>query len=222
VTLSFFRLRKFSIIILLNRLSVPSVCNSSHSSIPLIHRFCLFMKFQISCMFHTYFCNIFSWSFTSWSNFILCLLFLILYFQIAPLCSVSLWLWYLFGILCAYFGGFQGFYILLISSFISWTVCLVLFIHLYFLWAHWTVYSCSLWGQILTSVFLLWGHLLFSGIHYLIALPQHRCSFYIAYIVFLYNFKIPSKSNKTSTKNKRDSKREEIKLFLFADDMIYI
>jgi hypothetical protein len=51
----------------LNRLSMPSVCNSS-SSTPMIHRFGLFMVFQISCMFHSYFLSIFSWSFTIWSN----------------------------------------------------------------------------------------------------------------------------------------------------------
>jgi hypothetical protein len=130
VTLPFFRLGKFSIIILLNRLSMPSVCNSSLSYTLKIHTFGLFMEFQISRMFHSYFLSIFSWSFASWSNFILCLLFLILYFQIAPLCSVSLWLWYLFGILSAYFGAFQGFHIFI--DFIFHILdCLFNFIHLF-------------------------------------------------------------------------------------------
>jgi 1,4-dihydroxy-2-naphthoate octaprenyltransferase len=106
-------------------------------------------------------------------------------------------------------GVFRASISLLISSFIFWIVCFISFICLYFLWAHLTVYSYSLWGQIVTFVFLLWGHLLFSGIHYLIALSQHRYSFYIAYIVFLYSFRIPSQSNKTRARNKRDSKREE-------------
>jgi hypothetical protein len=62
----FLRLRKFSNIILLNMLSMPSVCNSSYT--PMIHRFGLFMVFQISCMFQSYFLSIFSCSFTIWSN----------------------------------------------------------------------------------------------------------------------------------------------------------
>jgi hypothetical protein len=44
----------------LNMLSVPLVCISSPSSIPMIHRFGLFMVSQISCMFHLYFLSILS------------------------------------------------------------------------------------------------------------------------------------------------------------------
>jgi hypothetical protein len=103
----FLQIRKFSIIILLNTLSMSSVCNSSPSSTPMIHRVGLFMEFQISCMFHSYFLSIFSWSFTSSSNFIFCLMSLILYFQIAPICSVSLWLWFMWGNE-SLFWGFSG------------------------------------------------------------------------------------------------------------------
>jgi hypothetical protein len=86
--------------------------------------------------------------------------------------------------------------------------CLLNFIHLFAFPLSLFVYSRSFWGQILAIVFPLSGHLWFSGIHYLIALTQHRCSFYIAYRVLLYSFRIPSQSNKTRTRCKRVSNRE--------------
>jgi hypothetical protein len=49
----------FSAFMLLNKLSMPSVCIFSPSSIPMIHRFCLLMVYQRSCIFHSYFLAIF-------------------------------------------------------------------------------------------------------------------------------------------------------------------
>jgi hypothetical protein len=53
---------------LLNRLSVHLVFMFSPSSTPMICRFGLFMVSQISCVLHSYFLSILSWSFTVWSN----------------------------------------------------------------------------------------------------------------------------------------------------------
>jgi hypothetical protein len=48
---------------------------------------------------------------------------------------------------------------LLISSFISWIVFLISFICLFVCsLSSFNCYSHPLWGQILTFVFLLWGH----------------------------------------------------------------
>jgi hypothetical protein len=125
----FLEVRSFSAIILLNKLSMPLVCTSS-SVTPMIHSFGLFMVFQMSCMFYSYFLSILSLSFTL-SLIPLCLImFLILYFQFVPLCEPSFWLRFLFGILSCLF---QVSISLLISSFISWIIFLFSFIYLFVL-----------------------------------------------------------------------------------------
>jgi hypothetical protein len=90
---------------------------------------------------------------------LLCLLFLIFYFKLAPLCSPSFRLWYLFWVLsCLFWIIFQGFHILLISSFIFWIVFLISFMFVCILWDHLIVYSLPFLDKILTFMFLLWGH----------------------------------------------------------------
>jgi hypothetical protein len=76
---------KFSAIMLLTKMSVPLVCISSPSSIPMICKFGLLMVSQRSCIFHSYFLSNFS---CSLSNNLIPLLYhpyLILYFLPAPL-----------------------------------------------------------------------------------------------------------------------------------------
>jgi hypothetical protein len=65
---------------------------------------------------------------------------------------------YLFGILsCLFWIVFQGFHIFIYFLFHT-LVFLISSICLYYLWAHLIVYSHPLWYQILTFIFLLWGH----------------------------------------------------------------
>jgi hypothetical protein len=157
VTLFFSRLGKFSAIIVLNRLSVPLVYISFPFT-PMIHRFGLFMVPQISCMFHSYFLSIFSWSFTIWSNSSTLSSVPDTLFSVHQAFDCDIYLWYWIVYFWLFFRVSTS---LLISSVISWIVFLILFICLYFLWAHLIVYSHSLWGLILTFVFLLCGCLSF-------------------------------------------------------------
>jgi hypothetical protein len=66
--ISYLRLRKFTAITIFNRFSMPLAFISSPFSTSVIHRFGLFMVSQISCMFHSYFLSILSWSFIACYN----------------------------------------------------------------------------------------------------------------------------------------------------------
>jgi hypothetical protein len=141
------------------------ICRSTPSSIAMILRFCLLMVSQTSAMFYSYF-SIFSWSFTMWCILVY-LLSLVLYFQLAPLCSPRFWLSFF---LCVWYWLVHSDWLLIrlvdLSTnkqnkeeiFIDFLFPilhgLLNFIHICLnsLWALPVVYSYLLWAQTLVCV----------------------------------------------------------------------